>query len=215
MSTLRVDIVPILREEWRHCEKGLEFVVGQYVHAGLGRKNHRTDNRRRESFFGQHRYECLSRSECRDFFFEIVIRRYREVFHGFFDGFVVFCRKSSKCVLNLDAELCENPFGNVRRILRTEEYSHPLRANKLDDCFELFEKFLGNVAKQEVCLVDEEDKFWFFEISYLREFLKHLGEYRYHECHENLRIPECLCEANDIDSSFSVFSYPHEILHLE
>ena len=79
-------------------------------------------------------------------------------------------------VLDAAAELGEDIFRQVARILRDEIDADALGADQANDLLDLVDQGLGRVIEQKVRFVEEEDELGLVRIADLREALEQFGE---------------------------------------
>ena len=72
------------------------------------------------------------------------------------------------------AQLGKHLRRNIRGVLCAKIDPDPLGTNQLDRLFNFFQKNLGNVTKQQVCLVKEKDHLGFIQITFFRQRFKQL-----------------------------------------
>ena len=78
-------------------------------------------------------------------------------------------------MLDAVAQLAEDVFGDVIRVLGDEIHAHPFGADQARHLFHLVDQRLGCVVKQQVCFVEEEDQLGFVRITHLGQFLEQFG----------------------------------------
>ncbi len=79
--------------------------------------------------------------------------------------------------LDTVAELAEDRFGHVERVLGHEIDADTLGADEPYDLLDLVFKNLQHVVEQEVGFVKEEDQLRFFRITYFGQCLEKLGQH--------------------------------------
>ena len=75
------------------------------------------------------------------------------------------------------AQLAENGFRDVQRVLGDEINPHPFGTDQSHHLLNLFQKGLRGVVEQQMRLVEKEDQFRFFRVSDFGQLFKKLGKH--------------------------------------
>jgi hypothetical protein len=100
----------------------------------------------------------------------------RIVCGGRLDGFLVARGEGAQGVLDAVAELAEDLFRHIQRVLRDEIDADALGADQADDLLDLVGQRLRRIGKQQVGFVEEENELGLVEVAGFRQLLEQFGE---------------------------------------
>ena len=131
------------------------------------------------------------------------------------DGLLVARGEGAQGVLDAVAELAEDFFRDVERVLRDEIDADALRADQADDLFDLVGQRLRRIAEQQVGFVEEEDQLRLVEVAGFRQLLEQLGEQPEQEGRVERRRLHQLFGGQHVDDATAVLVDLHQVVDVE
>jgi hypothetical protein len=134
---------------------------------------------------------------------------------GCLDGFLVARGEGAQGVLDAVAELAEDLFRHIERVLRDEIDADALGADQADDLLDLVGQRLRRIGKEQVGFVEEENELGLVEVAGFGQLLEQFGQQPEQEGGVQGRGVDQLVGGEDVDDAAAVFVDFHQVVDVQ
>ena len=138
--------------------------------------------------------------------------------HGFgggLDGLLVLRGEGAQGVLDPVAELAEDAFGHIQRVLGDEIDADALGTDQPHHLFDFLEQRLGGVVEEQVGFVEKEHQLGFVHVAHFGQLLEEFGEHPQQEGGVELGRVAQLVGGEDVDDPATVGVGLHQVGDVE
>ena len=118
-------------------------------------------------------------------------------------------------MLQLVAQLCQYAFGYVGWLLGDKVNTDALGTDEADNLFNLIQKGLRCILKNQMSFVKEENHFGFIQIACFRHHFVELGKHPQQEGGVEQRMLEQFGSMQQVDNAAAVFCHSKPVLDIK